>query len=186
VASTGTRTRKTADERREEILEAAREEFASSGLHGASTDAIARKAGISQAYLFRLFGTKKELFLASVQRCFAETYETFRAAAEGHADVEALHAIGESYGELLRSNPTLLRAQMQAYAACDDPQVRKVVRDGYGRLYELVEAASGRPGDEISAFFATGMLLNVVTMMGLSERPTAWGTRLLAGYGKDV
>ena len=42
-----TATRKTADERREQILEAARDEFALKGLYGASTDLIARKAGIS-------------------------------------------------------------------------------------------------------------------------------------------
>ena len=54
-----TATRKTADERRVEILEAARAEFALKGLYGASTDTIARRAGLSQPYLFRLFGTKK-------------------------------------------------------------------------------------------------------------------------------
>jgi len=51
-------TRKSADERREEILVAALEEFGEHGLHGTSTDDIARRAGVSQPYLFRLFGTK--------------------------------------------------------------------------------------------------------------------------------
>ena len=63
-----TATRMTADERREAILEAARGEFASTGFHGTSTETIAERAGISQPYLFRLFGTKKELFIASVRR----------------------------------------------------------------------------------------------------------------------
>src|SRR5204863_476321 len=58
--------RKTADQRREEILVAAFDEFAEHGLHGTSTDVIARKAGVSQPYVFRLFGTKKELYLESV------------------------------------------------------------------------------------------------------------------------
>ena len=53
--------RKTAEQRRDEILDAALVEFAERGLHGASTEAIARRAGISQPYVFRLFGTKKEL-----------------------------------------------------------------------------------------------------------------------------
>ena len=75
--------RKTAAERREDVLEAAREVFAEHGLSGASTDEIARRAGISQPYLFRLFRTKKELFIASIERCFAETREIFEAAAEG-------------------------------------------------------------------------------------------------------
>ena len=63
-----TTTRQTADQRRDTVLDAAMIEFGLKGLHGASTDDIARRAGISQPYLFRLFRTKRELFLASVER----------------------------------------------------------------------------------------------------------------------
>jgi len=78
-----TTERKTAEERREAVLDAALTEFGDHGFEGASTDAIARAAGISQPYLFRLFGTKKDLFLASVQRCLDDTYARFDAAAKG-------------------------------------------------------------------------------------------------------
>lgn len=185
MAATG--TRKTAEERRGEILEAALEEFACRGLHGASTDAIARKAGLSQPYLFRLFGTKKELFLAVVEKCLDDTFELFRGASHGLHGEQALHAIGDAYEQLLREQPMRLRAQMQGYAACDDPDVRTVMRRGYGRLVEYVEAVSGEDASEISSFFAGGMLLNVITMMGLGEEPTAWGERLIRGcVGKDA
>ena len=90
--------RKSKGERREEILDAAIAEFAEKGLHGASTDEIARLAGISQPYVFRLFGTKKELYLAVVARCFRQTLETFQRVAEGKRGEEALHAIGEEIG----------------------------------------------------------------------------------------
>ena len=89
--------RKTAEERREAVLEAALTEFADNGFEGTSTDAIARRAGISQPYLFSLFGTKKELFTAAVERCFADTLEQFRAAAEGLTGEEALEAMGQAY-----------------------------------------------------------------------------------------
>ena len=78
-----TTTRQTAEARREDLLAAAVEEFARAGFHGASTDAIARRAGISQPYLFRLFGSKKDLYLASVRRCFRRTLEVMQEAAEG-------------------------------------------------------------------------------------------------------
>ena len=97
-------TRQSAAERREEILEAALEEFAEHGYHGASTEAIARRAGISQPYVFRLFGTKQELFKAVVARCFRETLDMFQRAAEGKRGKEALKAMGEAYTE--RSRPT--------------------------------------------------------------------------------
>ena len=57
--------------------------FAERGYEGASTDVIARIAGISQPYLFRLFGTKRELIVATVKRCFEDTQELFRRAAAG-------------------------------------------------------------------------------------------------------
>src|SRR5215210_8257171 len=126
-----TTTRMSAQERREAILEVAREQFAAAGFHGTSTETIAEEAGISQPYLFRLFGTKKELFVASVARCFRQTLETFQRAAEGKRGEEALEAMGRSYVELLLPDRTRLRAQMQAYAACDDPEICGIVRAGY-------------------------------------------------------
>src|SRR3954471_23225125 len=116
-----TAQRQSADERREAVLEAALHEFAERGLDGASTEAIAARAGISQPYVFRLFGTKKELFKASVARCFRETLETFQRAAEGKRGKEALEAMGRAYVDELLADRVRLRAQMQAYAACDDP-----------------------------------------------------------------
>src|SRR5919201_6032349 len=100
--------RKTAAERREAVLDAALIEFAERGLEGASTEEIAKRAGISQPYVFRLFGTKKELFKATVARCLRETLEIFQRAAEGKRGEEALHAIGSAYGELLANDRTRL------------------------------------------------------------------------------
>ena len=166
--------------RRAEVLDAARDVFAEHGLSGASTDEIAHKAGISQPYLFRLFRTKKELFIASVERCFAETRETFEAAADGKTGEEALHAMGEAYGELIRSNPNRLRGQMQTYAACGDPEVCAVARKGFGELVDAVERASGVDNDTLSAFFAKGMLINVVASMDLLDADEAWAKKMLA------
>src|SRR5437762_4875239 len=177
--------RKTKEVRREEILDAALEEFAERGLHGASTEDIARRAGISQPYVFRLFGTKKELFSAVVARCFRETLEIFQRAAEGKRGEEALHAMGRAYEELLHKDRTRLRAQMQAYAACDDPALCEVVRNGYGDLVTYVERVSGLPPARISRFFATGMLLNVIASMQLQDGGDDWAVRLLAGCGKE-
>src|SRR4029453_16780261 len=134
---------KSAEERREAVLDAALVEFAEHGLHGASTEAIAAKAGISQPYVFRLFGTKKELFTAVINRCFRETQEVFQRAAEGKRGEAALDAMGEAYLGLLKDR-VRLRAQMQAYAASDDLEVRKVVRDGYGDFVAYVEGAAAR------------------------------------------
>ena len=176
-----TTDRKTAEERRETVLDAALEEFALRGLDGASTEAIAAKAGISQPYVFRLFGTKKQLFKAVVARCFRETLELFQRAAEGKRGEEALRAMGLAYTEQLLPDRVRLRTQMQAYAACGDPDVREVVRAGYGDLVAYVERVSGFPPQQVSLFFAKGMLLNVIASMELDELDEPWAARLVAG-----
>ena len=168
--------RKSAAERRDEILDAAVAEFAARGLHGASTEAIAKRAGISQPYVFRLFGSKKERFKAAVARCFRETLETFMRAAEGKRGEEALEAMGESYRQLL-ADRTRLQAQIQAYAACDEPDICAVVRNGYGDIVSYAERVSGLGAEEVTHFFAVGMLMNVGAALNLpsvDERWTSW------------
>src|SRR3954470_23734156 len=174
-------TRLSAAERREDILEAAVTVFAAHGFEGASTEDIAKAAGISQPYLFRLFGTKKDLFMASVARCFRETLEMFQRSAEGLRGEEALKAIGQAYMELLQTDRSRLNAQLQAYAACDDPEIRAVVRNGYGDLVTYVERVAGLPPADVSRFFATGMLLNVIASMSLETSGEPWADRLLQG-----
>ncbi|HLB19547.1 MAG TPA: TetR/AcrR family transcriptional regulator [Gaiellaceae bacterium] len=177
--------RKSAEERREAVLEAALAEFAAHGLDGGSTDAIARAAGISQPYVFRLFGTKKELFMATIERCLRGTLEMMRTASAGLKGEAVLEAIGEAYTQRL-ANPTYLHAQMQSYAACGDPAIREVVRQGYGEMVEYVERASGLEPDRVAHFFAKGMLLNVVASMDLLGAEEGWAQRLIEGCRKDV
>jgi AcrR family transcriptional regulator len=155
----------SAQERREQILEAAVSEFALHGLNGTSTEVIARRVGVSQPYLFRLFGTKKDLFLAAVLRGFDRTTETFRRAAEAHPEAK-IHAMGEAYKQLVSDREELLM-QMQSYAACGDPEVQAIVRERFSGLIEDVTEMTGASDHEVMNFFRTGMFLNVATAMDL-------------------
>ena len=168
------------------MLDAALVEFAEHGFEGASTEDIARRAGISQPYLFRLFGTKKELFKASVARCLRETLELFQRAAEGKRGEAALEAIGEAYRRQLEEDRLRLRAQMQAYVACDDPEIREVVRAGYGDLVAYVRRVSNADGPTVWRFFGSGMLLNVLASMHFDEEPEPWMEELVTGSGKEL
>jgi AcrR family transcriptional regulator len=143
-----------------ELLAVALSEFAVGGLHGTSTEVIARRAGISHAYLFRLFGTKKALFIACAKLCVRRVQEAFEAAAVGTTPSERLESMGRAYSEMLGDRELLL-AQMQLYAACSDPEIREVARDGFRSLVEEASRLSGATGAELQAFFAMGMLLNV-------------------------
>ena len=143
-------------------------EFANGGLHGTSTEKIAARAGISQPYLFRLFGTKKELFIASSKRCFARVLAAFQEAAEGKTGYEAKKAMGQAYDPLLADREMLL-GQLQMYAACSDPEIRDATRAGFAELFRFVEQATGLGTEEIRNFFALGMLMNVAAAMDLPQ-----------------
>src|SRR5713226_6635471 len=170
--------RHTADERRAEVLKAAVAEFALHGLYGTSTEMIAKRIGISQPYIFRLFPSKKELFLAAIDQCFDRVEATFRDAAGASATVpesgahvvaspvEArLHAMGHAYLRLMAKRELLL-FQMQAYAACSDDDVRRKVKLRWDQLVKVTGEISGAPRDALTAFFARGMLMNVFASIG--------------------
>jgi AcrR family transcriptional regulator len=171
-----TSERMSAERRREAILEAAIPEFAARGFAGTSTEDVARRAGISQPYLFRLFPTKKALFLALAKRCFRQVADTFAEAAGDRTGRDALMAMADAYEKLLQDR-TLLLLQMQMYAACDDPEIRAATQAGYKDLWTLVERLTGLPFGEVVDFFAMGMLMNVAAAMDLpavDERWTSW------------
>jgi AcrR family transcriptional regulator len=162
--------RMSADERRDEVLNVAVVEFATYGLHGASTETIAAKAGISQPYIFRLFGTKKELFIASVERVCDRIRATFQQAAASDPD-NALKAMGNSYHKLLSQRYELLML-LQAFAASEDREVQRAVRARYAGLIEFVEQTSGASHEQVMEFFAFGMGLTIGTVLDLTDLMT--------------
>jgi AcrR family transcriptional regulator len=101
AVGTSPTVRRSADERREQILGIAIEHFAVGGYHGTSTNVIAREARISQPYLFRLFRTKQELLLACDERACKKVLEVFRHAAAGAQPAEKLAAMGRAYTDEL-------------------------------------------------------------------------------------
>ena len=177
-------TRLNAEERRESIIAAATREFAAGGYAGTSTMDIAKRVGVSQPYLFQLFGTKKDLFIAAVRRGFERVLGTFRRAAADAGDDEdgmaVLKAMGQSYHPLLEDR-TFLLLQLHAYAACDDTDVRTAVREEYARLYRFVASASGVPDWALRAFFAEGMMMNVAAAMDLESVNEDWAVNCMGG-----
>jgi AcrR family transcriptional regulator len=169
------RQRVPASERRDALIEAAVHEFAHGGLHGTPVDRIARRVGVAQPYVFSLFPSKRDLFVAAVERGFELVADTFtRAAAEfdpGTAppDTDVLKAMGDAYVELLASNRDYLMLQHQSYAACDDDVIRERVRHQYARLVAHVERLSGAEPERIDEFFRHGMWLNVAAAMGVED-----------------
>ncbi|HLM86608.1 MAG TPA: TetR/AcrR family transcriptional regulator [Solirubrobacteraceae bacterium] len=187
MSAAPTRRRVPAAERREELISAAVHEFARTGLHGTPVERIARRVGVAQPYVFSLFGSKRELFLAALERGFDQVARTFERAAadyregralasspvsspEGEGEGEcadALEAMGRAYKQLLSSDRDYLMLQHQSYAACDDELVRARVRHRYAELVALAGALSGADGERLDDFFRHGMALNVAAALGV-------------------
>ncbi|MDQ6915825.1 MAG: TetR/AcrR family transcriptional regulator [Actinomycetota bacterium] len=180
AASTARRQLSTAEERREAALRAASRVFAERGYHGTPTMEIAREAGISQAYLFRLFPTKAELFGAVCERCLSRLHEAFAGAArDAKAKGEPVPpAMGAAYGELIQDREILLNQLHAHAAAASDPAVREVMRRGWADLYALVSEASGESPEEVRRFFAAGMLMNVMVALDAVDLDADWAVAL--------
>jgi AcrR family transcriptional regulator len=162
--------RMSSAERREAVLDAAIAEFAVYGLHGATTEAIARRVGITQPYIFRLYGSKKELFLAAVERVCDRVIHTWQAvleAAPEDADPEErIRVAGEAYAGLMGRREELLLL-LQAFAASQDPDVLRVSRQRLRQMYEYVQQATSASSERMQRFFAHGMLLTVAAALDL-------------------
>ncbi|MBM7168130.1 TetR/AcrR family transcriptional regulator [Streptomyces sp. G44] len=172
--------RMSAEERRESVIRAAVVEFARGGYHGTSTEVVARRVGVSQPYLFRLFPSKQAIFLAASLRCCQEITEVFRRAAEGLEAEEALQAMGDAYRALIADDPDLLLMQMQMYVAVasaeagGDREFGEALRAAWMEMYDTVLLAMGADADGTTQFLAYGMLINVLVSMGFRPDHRVW------------
>jgi len=176
-------------DRRQQVLAFAAVEFAAHGLHGASMEAIARSAGITQAYVFRMFGTKKALFLELVSSAFDRFSDGMREAAEGKTGREALAAMGAQYYQLLTDRTPLL-LQLQGFAACGDGEVQEAIRSHFARLWDTVATVTHLEPVTVKTFLAFGMLLNAAAAMDAEGVDAPWavgiGTRINAGLFEHI
>lgn len=175
----------TADERRETVLRTAIGAFAARGYYGTTTGEVAKSAGISQAYVYRLFPDKEALFLAVVEYSFARVRESLAdgvAEAAGSAPEDVLYAMGDAYARLISAENTLLLVQMHAQcAAISEPAVREVFQRGVARTVEYVRSVSGGNEEQVQQFFAMGMLCHLVAAVHADDIDAPWARTLSKG-----
>ena len=181
----GTRSVKrfTAEERRPAVIEAALRAFARTGYHGTTVADVAAGSGISQAYVFRLFGSKDALFVAALRRCYERVQAAVAAGAEA-APVEQpevlLEHMGAAYAELI-ADQAVLMLQVQALAATGEPLVQRAVYECQQRLVEFVLDRSKASPAAVQIFFARGQLCHLVTALRLIGNSERWATTLSNG-----
>ncbi|MCX5376529.1 TetR/AcrR family transcriptional regulator [Streptomyces sp. NBC_00091] len=183
--------RMSADERRESVIRAAIHEFARGGYYGTSTEAIAKRVGVSQPYLFRLFPNKQAIFLAAAARCLERTREVFAEAADGLGGEDAVHAMADAYTRHIADDPQVLQMQLQMYVtvaaaeAAGDHELGELVRAGWMELWNTVKVPFGGDVDETTTFMAYGMLINTLTAMGFPPGHAIWEGLYPSGRPKE-
>jgi AcrR family transcriptional regulator len=177
TTATKTRTLSTAEERRPAVLEAAIPVFAERGYHAAPTLEIAKAAGISQAYLFRLFPTKAELFAAVTAAASERMKAVFREAAKrARAEgVDPLDEMGRAYDELLARDRNVLLIQLHSrVVAGSEPLIREAAQRCFREVYELAAGESGASEEELRAWFAHGMLCDMMAAIDAEKVDETW------------
>ncbi|MFJ6616975.1 TetR/AcrR family transcriptional regulator [Kitasatospora sp. NPDC091335] len=171
--------RMSAEERRESVVRAALTEFARGGYHGTSTEAIARRVGVSQPYLFRLFPGKQAIFAAAAERCVEETWRVFDEASAGLSGEEAAEAMSVAYMGLVEDRDQLMM-QMQIYVsvsaarAAGEEEVGEAARRLWADLFDRVRVRIGGDVKDATRFFAHGMLINTLVALGYPQDHRVW------------
>lgn len=177
--------RMSAEDRRAQVIRESIAVFARFGYEGATTAAIAERVGVTQPYLFKLFPTKKDLFLAASARNMVDTLNLLREAAGGKTGRDALEAMGEAYSAKLKTDRSWLQMQLQSYAACEDEDVQRQTRQCLQDLWNGISALGiGISIEEIVTFFATGMFCNVIAAVGRADSDDPVWTPILDAIGR--
>lgn len=173
----------TSDVRRDAVVDAAIAEFARSGFHSTPTSNVAARAGISPAYVFKLFPGKVALFVAALDRCYELVEQALAkgaARADGAGSERILHEMGGAYAELI-GDRNLLMLQVHAQSAADVPEIADAVRRGLARVTECAKAHSGAVDGEVQRFVAYGQLCHLITTLELDGHDAEWAAILTAG-----
>lgn len=175
--------RSTAEERRATVIAHAVAVFGRAGYHATPVTEVAAAAGISQAYVFRLFEGKLGLFVAALDHCYARVVETLREAARGAGDAtpaEVLDRMGDAYADLI-ADRDLLMLQIHAQSASDVPQVREALRRGYAAVVTAARELSGGTQAQVQQFVALGQLCHLIVAADLDAVDAAWARTLTRG-----
>jgi len=121
-----------AQDRKRQIIDSARELFASQSYRKVGTADVAKAAGVSEPALYRYFSSKKELFLATLRPTGPKLLEIWQTiASEVNDPLETLASIGVRYYDHLQSRSGSMRLLFQALSEADEPDIRQALRENF-------------------------------------------------------
>lgn len=177
-------TRSTAEERRRGIISSAVTVFARSGYATSPVTRVAEHAGISSAYVMKLFPRKVDLFVAAIDDCYDRIIRVFEQAVdetERAGTTAILDRMGARYAELIADRELLL-LQVQALASTQIPEVAAAVREGVGRITALAVSRAGANVSQAQTLMARGQLCHLLTAIDAFDTDTDWAATLTTGF----
>ena len=183
MTAVGVPPRSTAEARRSTVVAKAVRVFARAGYHATPVTEVAEAAGISQAYVFRLFNGKLGLFVAALDHCYAQILSGLEGGADrvpGGSPEQILEAMGDAYADLI-GDRDLLMLQVHAQSAADVPEIREALRRGYADVVDLAKFRSRATDEQVQGFIAYGQLCHLIVTANLDSVDAPWARTLTAG-----
>jgi AcrR family transcriptional regulator len=174
-------TRLSGPERRAAVVQTACRVFAKSSYHGSTTAQIARETGVTEPVLYRHFASKRELYIACLDRVWEQVRALWENAVEREPDAANwLKAIGKAYlEERASARIVLVDLWIQALTvAADDAEIRRALRQQVREVHEFVAALIRRaqenggvlpdrdPDAEAWIFISLGLLSTIDHRLG--------------------
>lgn len=173
----------SAEERKPLVAASAVRQFARGGFHGTTVADVAGGAKISPAYVFKLFPSKEQLFVAALDECFDQIVTALSAGADKAASQDpdaVLFAMGGAYAELIQDR-TLLMLQVHAQSAADIPEIGNALRAGIAKVTTFAKERSGGSDEAVQHFIAYGQLCHLLVTARIEDIPESWAILLSRG-----
>lgn len=161
------------DERREQLLDTAASLFAERGYSGATTALLADAAGVTEPIIYRHFKSKKDLFIALIQRTGEQTIQTWKAQLADAPDA------AERLRRLIGANPMVMDQGRGVYRVIVQAMTETSEREIHAALQEHIVALHRFLAEQVVEAQAMG-----VVGKSFSPEITAWLLLHLGlGYG---
>ncbi|MEO1512276.1 MAG: TetR/AcrR family transcriptional regulator [Planctomycetota bacterium] len=159
-----------AAQRREQLLDTAAELFAQQGYARATTSQLAKAAGVTEPIIYRHFKSKRDLFVALIERTGEETLEGWREHIAGASDP------ADRLKRLFGDNPMVqpkgraaYRVFLQAISESDDEAIHKAVDDHLRGVHRFLADAlqTAQDAGQVPKRFAPDVLAWLLIDLGL-------------------
>ena len=186
------------DERRAELLPTLAETFAEHGYRGTTTAALAEATGLRENQLYRLWPSKKAMFLAVIEHLYTSQTQAWdrRLAEAGGGD--PLGRVLDEEGRT-RGASGLHRLVFAGLSETHDPEIRRALRNMYRRFHRYIVDvldASGEPGDRLPSELVAWSLIGLGSLTNIGRELDLFPLKVqrdlfnrvgsrLSGHGSD-